>query len=345
MFLRNSWYVAAWDHEIGRAPLARTILNEPLVLFRRTDGAPVVLADRCCHRGLPLSLGRIEGDSVRCGYHGLLFAADGRCVEVPGQSKVPPDATVKSYPVVERYHWIWVWMGDPSLADPRRIPDWWWMDHPDWAFIKGTFLHIRCNYELITDNLLDLTHLGFVHSRTIGTGAITEFPVRTERLPDTVRMTRWIVDRPPPPTFKAGGGFTGNVDRWQIVETTAPAFTAIYAGCAPTGSGATERDPHQRVPGGINIRNVNAPTPETETSTFYFYGHARDFRTDDAEWASNMFADFMATFFEDVVVLEQQQASIGLDTAAPMVDLNVDGPGIAARRMVHEAIGRETARS
>ena len=154
-------------------------------------------------------------------------------------------------------------------------------------------------------------------------------------------MTRWIVDRPPPPTFKAGGGFEGNVDRWQVVETTVPAYTVIYAGCAPAGSGATERDPHLRVPGGINIRNVNAPTPETETSTFYFYGHARDFRTNDADWAGNMFADFMATFFEDVVVLEPQQKSMSLDPAASTVDLNVDAPGIAARRMVREAIGRE----
>jgi phenylpropionate dioxygenase-like ring-hydroxylating dioxygenase large terminal subunit len=159
MFLRNSWYVAAWDREIGRPPLARMILGEPIVFYRQEDGRPVALEDCCCHRHLPLSLGRLEGDTLRCGYHGLRFDAGGRCVEIPGQAQIPPDAAIRSYPLVERLNWVWIWMGDPKRADPELIPNWWWADHPDWACAKPDMLPVACNCQLINDNLLDVTHL------------------------------------------------------------------------------------------------------------------------------------------------------------------------------------------
>ena len=137
VFLRNAWYVAAWDTEVGRDPPARTVLDEPVVLFRTIDGRAVALADRCCHRALPLSLGTVIGDELQCGYHGLRFDATGACVAVPGQSTAPPGAMVRSYPVVERHCWVWIWMGEVARADAALIPDWWWMDHPDWAVVAG----------------------------------------------------------------------------------------------------------------------------------------------------------------------------------------------------------------
>src|SRR5947208_10186817 len=112
VYLRNSWYVAAWDREVSRRPLARTYLDEPVVLFRKEDGTPVALQDRCCHRYLPLSRGKLEADRLRCGYHGLLFDADGKCVEIPGQANIPPQAKVRAFPTQERVGWIWIWMGD-----------------------------------------------------------------------------------------------------------------------------------------------------------------------------------------------------------------------------------------
>ncbi len=341
MFLRNCWYVAAYDREIGREPFGRTLLNEPVVLYRQEDGTPVALEDRCCHRGLPLSLGRVEGNRVRCGYHGLVFDETGACVEVPGQSAIPPGANVKAYPVVERYRWIWIWMGDPALADAALIPDWWWADDPEWGYIPGRLLHIACDYELITDNLLDLTHLAYVHSATIGTGAITDFPVKSERLTDRVRMSRWVLDGPPPPTFREAGGFTGNVDRWQAVDTLAPCHSVVYAGCAPVEAGIVGADFTGRVPDGINIRALNAPTPETDTSTFYFYGHARDFRIDDEAWAATMYEQLLKTFLEDVDILEAQQRSLDGDPDAPLIDINVDAPGLAAREMLRQRIKDE----
>ena len=181
MFLRNSWYVAAWDREVGRRPLARTILGEPVVLYRSGKAEPVGLQDRCCHRQLPLSMGKVEGDDLRCGYHGLKFDRSGKCIEIPGQDSIPPQARVRAYPLAEKYNWVWIWMGEPAKADPALIPNWWWADHAEWAFTKPDMIPVKCNYQLIADNVLDVTHLAYVHASSIGAPSITEFPGSVER--------------------------------------------------------------------------------------------------------------------------------------------------------------------
>ena len=182
MFLKNCWYVAAYDRELeDGGPLGRKLLNEPVVMFRDSASKAIALEDRCCHRQLPLSLGAVTGDTLQCGYHGLEFDATGACVTVPGQSMVPPGAAIRSYPLVEKWGFLWIWMGDAAQADEALIPDWWWVDDPSWGHNPGAFLHIACNYELITDNLLDLSHLGYVHQKTLGNDAIVDFPVKTER--------------------------------------------------------------------------------------------------------------------------------------------------------------------
>ena len=130
MFLKNAWYVAAWDTEVSDSPFSRVILNEPVVLFRTPNGV-AALENRCCHRALPLSMGKVLENHIQCGYHGLEFDASGKCVKVPGQSKIPPGAKVRSYPVVERWGMIWIWTGDPSKADKNLLPDWWWLDSPE----------------------------------------------------------------------------------------------------------------------------------------------------------------------------------------------------------------------
>ena len=130
MFVRNAWYVAAWDHEVGRSMLRRIILDEPVVLFRTTEGKAVALEDRCCHRQAPLSMGKLVGNIVTCPYHGLQYDPSGACVKIPSQDRVPPSAKVKSYPLVEKNHWLWVWLGDPAKADPKLIEDFHWLDDP-----------------------------------------------------------------------------------------------------------------------------------------------------------------------------------------------------------------------
>ncbi|HKA75130.1 MAG TPA: aromatic ring-hydroxylating dioxygenase subunit alpha [Xanthobacteraceae bacterium] len=330
MFLRNSWYVAASGHEAGRKPLRRVILGEPVVLFRTEDGPPVALEDRCAHRHLPLSMGKLIGDTLQCHYHGLRYDRTGACVGVPGQDLIPPSARVRSYPLVERYRWLWIWMGDPALADPGRITDYHWLDDPSWG-AASEYLHVKANWQLIVDNLLDLTHLAFVHETTIGNSALVEHAsVKVQRAHDNVAVTRWIIDQPPPPTFVKVGGFTGNVDRWQIIDFVPPAFLRLDVGATPTGTGAPEG---HRV-GGISMRNLNAITPETETTSHYFWGQAHDFDIHNPHTTEKVVAQIRTAFLEDVAVFEAQQVNLDLVPNPPQTDINADTGVIQARRIL-----------
>jgi phenylpropionate dioxygenase-like ring-hydroxylating dioxygenase large terminal subunit len=329
VFLRNSWYVAAWDREVSRSPLARTLLGEPVVLYRKETGGVVALEDRCCHRQLPLSMGKVEGDELRCGYHGLRFDSSGRCTEIPGQASIPPQARVRGYPVVEKHRWVWIWMGPPENADPSLIPDWWWTAHPEWAFTRPDRVRLECNYQLIADNVLDVTHLAYVHASSIGAPSITEFPATVERAERLVRLTRWIRDRPPPPLYRKAGGFPGNVDRWQIVEHVPPCFTVNFAGC---------KDEQRK----IELMALSAPTPETERSTHYFFGFVRNFGLGDPDTERICALDMVRVFNEDFPVLEAQQRAFELSPGAPRIDIAVDAAPLAARRMLQGLIARET---
>src|SRR5436190_22179122 len=139
MWVRNAWYVAGWSHEFAPGAIhARTLIDQPIALYRTADGGLVALEDRCCHRFAPLSLGRLEQDDLRCMYHGLKFAPDGRCIEIPGQPMIPPAARVRTYPAAESGAWIWIWMGDAAAADPKLIPYTTAEEDPDWHVRTGT---------------------------------------------------------------------------------------------------------------------------------------------------------------------------------------------------------------
>jgi vanillate O-demethylase monooxygenase subunit len=337
VILRNCWYVAAELHEIGRLPFARTICNEPIVFWRKEDGTPVAFADRCCHRRMPLSKGALIGDTLRCHYHGLQFDASGKCVRVPGQSTVPPGAAVKSYPLVERYNWLWIWIGDPALADPDKIVPYPWRTSPDWGD-KGTYMHIKADYRLIVDNLLDLSHLAFVHLSTIGTSAVVEAArIRTFRTEDSVTVARWIVGTTPAPTYLKAMAWTPDtiIDRWQIIEWRPPGFVRLNVGGAP---GAAEgRDfgfidvDRPTYPGGFGQRNLNALTPETETTTHYFWSHAHDTKPITPESTDRVFQQIVTAFHQDWEVFEMQQANWD---DRPTIDTIQDAGSIAARQII-----------
>lgn len=340
MFLKNFWYVAAWDRELGDKPLGRTIMNEPVVLFRDAEGTLVALEDKCPHRRVPLSMGKVvDGGLLQCHYHGLRFDRSGKCVRIPGQESIPDTARVKVYPVAERYHWVWVWMGDPALADPATIPDYHYLDSPDWG-AKGTYIHVKANWQLIVDNLLDLTHLAFVHESTIGNAAVAEnAEVRVKRTPGGVLVTRWMIDKPPPPTYVKAGGFTGNVDRWQFIDFLPPAFLRLSVGATPTGTGA----PEGKFVGGINMRNLNAITPETKTTSHYFWAQAHDFDVNNAALTDLIFEQVKIAFLEDKEVFEAQQRVIEADTVGTQVDIHADAGGIQARRILSRLYDEEQA--
>jgi len=339
MFLENCWYVAAWDHELADNLLARSILGRPVVLFRGADGAPVALEDRCCHRGLPLSIGRRVGDILRCGYHGLQFARDGRCVRVPGQSAVPPDARIAAYPVVEKWRWIWIWMGDPASADPALVPDYHWNDDPEWTSYGDVF-HVEGDYRLMVDNLVDLSHIQFLHATTLGAATDENAEIDIRRGDGQVFVSRWVMDTPPAPMYAHVLGATANVDRWQNITYTPPGHIVIDAGSALAGTGAREGDRGQ----GAETYSNHSLTPETGRSTHYFWHHARNFRRDDEAFTARLGAIFSSALREDVVAIAAQQRSIDAVGHRPVIDIGVDNAALQARRLLDGRIADERDR-
>ena len=243
MFIRNIWYIAGWAKDIGATPVARRICNEPIVLFRTPQGQVGALIDRCCHRGVPLSLGSVVEAGIECGYHGLVMDCSGTCVHIPGQKNIPASTKVRSYPVVEKDELIWIWMGDPELADPSQILDYpVHNDYKNWPHKHG-FYRIKGNYQLLVDNLMDLTHLGYVHKTTIGGDPNTHVSahMETRETPRGVKVVRHMPDCLPPPTYRKGVPFAGHVDRWQEFEFVPPATVLQWSGAAERWKRGTHR--------------------------------------------------------------------------------------------------------
>ena len=334
LFPRNCWYVAAWDHEVRRLhPMRRLLLGEPVVLYRVSDGTPVALEDRCCHRHAQLSRGRVRGDAIECAYHGLRFASDGTCIHIPSQTHIPAAARVRSFPVAEKYHWVWIWPGDPALADESRIPDFGVMDHPDWSW-RGETLRVAGNAMLVIENLMDLTHLPVLHRTTLADTAIPEndIPVEYRIEGDTVLVDRWVLDTPVPAYFRMLADFApdARVDRWINTIFTPPSFVRIEIGAAEAGSGARDGDRGRAV----TAWNLNAITPETAASAHYFWVQAQDFAGGDPSISELDFALVHTAFEEDLAVIAGQQENIDIDPAAPRLDIAADRAGVQARRIV-----------
>ena len=337
-FLRNTWYVAAWSHEITADHLLpRTITQIPLVFWRDRIGKVVALEDRCCHRAAPLSKGRREGDGIRCMYHGLLFDASGRCIEIPSQEFIPPAATVRAIPVVERFKWVWVWMGDPASADPSLIPDTHHLDDSGWRGKPG-YLHYEANYLLITDNLLDFSHLSYVHETTLGGSpkyaGIRPTITRGER---GVRVERWLLDDAPAPFVGKLKTWRGNVDRWNIYEVVLPGVLLMDSGSAPAGTGA----PQGRRDDAAQFFGCQAVTPETERTSHYFFQQSHGFALGDPSVTDRLTASVLEGFTEDKDIILAQQRVLDLNPSAPMLGMRMDVALEAFRSMLGKAIARE----
>ena len=344
-FPRNAWYAAAYDVEVGRQLLARTICNQKLVLYRQLDGRPAALEDACWHRLLPLSLGRLEGDEVVCGYHGLVYDAQGRCTHMPSQETLNPSACVRSFPVVERHRFVWIWPGDPLQADPALVPDLHWNDDPAWAG-DGRRIHARCDYRLVVDNLMDLTHETFVHGSSIGNRAVAEAPFVATHGERTATITRWMRDIEPPPFWAAQLGRPGRVDRWQIIRFEAPCTVVIDVGVAAAGSGARPGDgrPGDRSRG-VTGHVLNTVTPETDRSCHYFWAFARNYCLGEQRLTHQLREGVAGIFREDEHVLEAQQAAIDAHPDHVFYNLNIDAGAMWARRLIDGMIAREQPRS
>jgi vanillate O-demethylase monooxygenase subunit len=338
----NCWYVAAWSHEVDDAgTFARTIIDVPVVLWRDSAHQVIAFVDRCCHRGAPLSRGRKEGDSLRCMYHGLLFDRSGRCIDIPSQDTVPARAFVRAFPVVEKHRWIWIWMGDrraPIRAHPRHAL----ARRSAWRGLPG-YMHYDVGYRLITDNLLDFSHLSYVHATTLGGGgsdAYARVRPTVERIDRGVKVTRWLLDDAPAPFVTKLKQYPGNVDRWNIYDYLVPGILLMDSGGARPGTGA----PSGRRVDAAECRSCQALTPETAGSTHYFFQQMHNFALDQPEVTRALYDVIVAAFHEDQDMITAQAGTLAQDPDFEFMPIVADSALAQYARMLETMIA-EDARS
>ncbi len=337
VYLRNAWYQAAWVDEVGpEVCFARTILETPLVFFRGEDGKVAALLDRCPHRFAPLSKGRVSGSTLTCGYHGLAFNVNGQCVHNP-HGPVPARAQVQAFPVLERHDALWVWMGNPSAADPNALPNFSLIDEtPQTAKFHG-LMPTAANYQLISDNLLDLSHVAFLHPTTFG-NILRNAKMSVQEREGAV-TARWSATGSEPPDTSPYRAFvpSGLADIWAGVEWRPPAVMVINSGAVPAGAIPTEKD---------QIYALHSLTPATESSTHYFYCVTRKFMTDSREITAVMKQGAEAAFTsEDKPMVEAQQSRMAggdLFAMKPLL-LSVDSAAVRARRELERLIAKEAS--
>lgn len=339
-YARNAWYPAAWSRDIGRSLSKRRILGDDVVLYRKEAGAVCALEDVCPHRLLPLSYGRLRGDAVECGYHGLTFDCSGKCVRVPGQDIIPPTARVRSYPIEERMGLAWIWMGDPALADASQIFDLPQYYDPAWSAVEGDALAIEANYLSLADNLCDPSHVSFVHLSTLGNAQSENIPVHFEVHPEQRKVLtwRWVLDAPAIPLFQKFGNFTGNVDRWHFYHYYAPSIAVIDFGSALAGTGA----PEGRRDNCIQIYACHFITPVDENRSIDHWLHVKNFHADDATNQA-LSAQFRIAFQEDKEILEAIEINERRMADRRPIRLAIDGSPIRMRKMVSDMIAAEAA--
>ena len=302
-YLRNTWYMAAWDDEVvpGK-PLARTLLDQPVAIFRTDDGAPAAVLDRCPHRFAPLSAGKVEAGRLVCGYHGLAFDAAGRCAGNPHGPVL--SIGVPSYPVHEAHRALWIWMGEPERADPALIPDLGYLSAaPATAFSKGGIVAAG-HYELFIDNIMDLSHTDYLHPTTLGGAGVTKTKPSIEEKDAYVDVTWFAPDtRPSPLLAELFSNLPTRTDFWQQVRWYAPSVMRLTA--ATVAAGGAEADAL------VNL-NAHVVTPETATSTHYFFAATRNYRADDAALNARIAAARERIFStEDKPMIERVQERIG----------------------------------
>lgn len=336
-FVRNAWYVAGWSSEIDRALRRFTILDEHILLFRRADGSVAALEDRCPHRMLPLSMGRRIGDTVQCGYHGLTFDADGRCVRIPGQDRIPPTASATAYPVAERNDIVWIWMGEPALANPDDIFDLPEFHDPAWAAHQGEALHLKSNYLNVAENLVDPAHVSFVHPTTLGNSASENIPVHVSTDGEAIVAWRWIRDSEPVGFFKAFGNFSGNVDRWHYYYLYTPSTAVIDFGSAPTEMAIAE-DERDR---GTRVFALHFMTPVTETYTIDRWMHLRNTAIENDAAAERIDALLKTAFAEDKAILEAVQAEELRPQKRRPIRIAIDRGPLVYRKRIQELLAAE----
>ena len=334
MFVLNTWYVAAWSHEVTRQPVRRVICEQPIVLFRTRAGAPVALADRCAHRAFPLSAGRCIDDSVECGYHGFTYGPDGSCTKVPAQTTIPERARVRAYPIHEKDGWIWIWAGEAELADPAAIPDTHWMADPEWATVTHS-VHFKCRADLIHDNLLDLTHESFLHKTTVGDDYIYQHGITVEVEGNVVNVDRLMPSVEAPPLYADTMNISGSYDRFHCTEFFVPNLHVLHSGI--TGEGRPREE-------GYLIKVLNGITPIDAENSWYYYAFSRNFAVDNQAATEQLKEGLAVVLKEDAEALEAQEIGMrGRPDGEFDVLIAQDGGVAKARRVMNALLKQERA--
>ena len=324
-FLENAWYVVAQSQQISDKLLSLKLLGEQLLFYRNSVGEVVALEDACPHRKLPLSMGKLKGDYVQCGYHGLTFDACGRCVDAPTQDKIPGNAFVRSYPVIEKYQLVWIWMGQPELAGAKLIPEFDDYDNPDWGLTDGGMLECRCHYLYLLDNLLDPSHVAWVHETSFASSGTEDVPLMIEDTEKGVLVSRWIKNIDPPPYYAEMLSFSGKVDRLQYYEAQMPSVAINMSTYARAGFGGNSDDlPDDS----YRMRSYHFITPIDAHSTRYHWFQHYNTNTRDEVVRAKLNAGARMAFEEDRIILEAVEAGMS-DLRRPGLDLQLD---IGARK-------------
>jgi phenylpropionate dioxygenase-like ring-hydroxylating dioxygenase large terminal subunit len=330
---RNQWYVAAYSHEVSRTPMHRWIMEQPVVMYRTEEGKPVALFDRCPHRGLRLSAGKVVRDEIQCTYHGLRFAPNGSCVAIPSGGPISPRVRVQSYPVSEQWKWIWIWMGDADKADPALIPDMrrFGFGLAGWYAEPGPLLPLKANYLLPFENLLDASHISFLHHGLIDSGEVAFQPFEAEQEGQWLRVVRAIENEPISPLTAVTFGFKGErIHRKIIADANVPNMCGIRVEMtAADDPGAAPR---------INQLIVGI-TPESLTTSLEFTAVSQSFPFENP----NRDEDLRNLLMEDVLAMEDIQRLFNQLGPERSVEYSVqaDAPAMRMRRMVGEMLALE----
>ncbi|MGO8828610.1 MAG: Rieske 2Fe-2S domain-containing protein [Steroidobacteraceae bacterium] len=334
MFLRDAWYVAALDGDLKDGLVPVKLLDEKIVLYRRTNGAPVALEDACVHRKLPLSMGYLRGDDIECGYHGMTYNAAGQCVRIPCSSRIPKGARVRSYPLVSRYGLLWIWMGRPELADPSSIfPVAHWGD-PSWGVTRGDAMTVDCNYLYMTDNLLDPSHVAWVHPSSFGNAACASTPVEVKAHETGVIASRWMRRVEVAPLYVPFVRFGGLCDRLQHYEVRFPSHALIKAVFVPAGAGGPEGERHESA---FVMDSYNFLTPIDAEHTRYFWFQMRNVFPDDEGVSRLMAEGVRGAFEEDRAILNAVQKGFA-ETHTAHIDIAIDSAPLRFRRRLRQLI-------
>ncbi|MGE0629238.1 MAG: Rieske 2Fe-2S domain-containing protein [Hyphomicrobiaceae bacterium] len=343
-FVRNAWYVAAWSDELPPGKIiGRTFLNEPVALYRREDGTIAAVEDRCPHRFAPLSMGKVlTGDRLQCPYHGLEFGPSGACVHNPhGTKNIPSRAKVTSYATVEKHKAIWIWMGDAAKANPDLVPDFRILDDaPEIMTTKLDKMMIEANYQLLVDNLLDLSHTSYLHEGILGNADTVESDITVEQDGDDVVVSRYATDAAPPGMFaQFWPGHPPRVDKFTRMRWMAPSTLNLISGICEMGA------EHMS---GTGYHAIHMTTPETERTTHYFFtavrfGHKTNDETLDRELQVKIAKMRRFAFEEqDAPVIAAQQlliekANVPLDPVVLAIDV---GP-VRYKRVLQKMLDAE----